>query len=239
MLEAYKLAFMAHVIPAAIKACTANNVPYQICCAQAALESGYGKKAAHYNFWGIKGSGDAGSQNWVSKEWKHGKYVIKTQQFAKFSSAEVAFDAYAKLVSSGEFFKGSTAFANDPAAFVAYLWGGGYASDPHYVTSVLGVCHTFAKHLPELNKLSDDKLNDYDVSRDEANDALSHLDDFKVKMSPVVRSAVNILGQYPIGPARRGARTRLFNVKTDEVADAKQNTTPAWLTAGALLLALI
>lgn len=240
MLEAYKLAFMAQVIPAAIKVCTPLGVPYQICCAQAALESGWGKAAAHYNYWGIKGSGDAGSQNWTSKEYKgdpqNGGYEPITAAFAKFSSPEAAFEAYAKMVSSGTFFNGSTAYAYDPSAFICYLWASGYASDPDYVATSIGVCRTFYNHLDELNQLSDSKLEEFDVTRAEADAAVAHMKDFDLHIAPAVKNTVAILKRVPIGKDRREMRDKIF--MTDKLLPPKQNVAPA-LAAGALLLWLV
>jgi len=242
MLEAYKLAFMAEVIPAAKKACAKYGVPYQICCAQAALESGWGKRAAYHNYFGIKGSGDAGTQNWATKEYtgtvkQGGGYGATKASFAKFSSAEVAFDSYAWLVSHGTMFEGSLDYAGNPAAYVAYIWAGGYASSPTYTETVIGVCHTFFKHLKELNKVPDKVLATYGVTREQADQAVALAPEFDLHIDKPVRSALNILRASPMGKPRRDMRSKIF--VADGVKEIKQKSTLPVISAAALVLALL
>lgn len=244
MLEAYKLAFMAEVIPAAKKACAQYGIPYQICCAQAALESGWGKRAAYHNYFGIKGSGDAGTQNWATKEYtgtakQGGGYGATKASFAKFSSAEAAFKAYAGLVANGTMFEGSLNYAGDPAAFTAYIWAGGYASAPTYTETVIGVCRTFFQRLKELNKVPDKVLATYGVTREQANEAIACAPDFDLRISKTLREALSILRNKPMGKQRREARAKIFTGSEITKVEIKQKSTVPTLSAAAILLALL
>lgn len=163
MLDTYKLAFMAEVVPAAKRACARYGVPYQVCCAQAAIDSGYGKCIAHYNFFGIRAKGDAGTQTWMTRGFtgsvSHGGYQSSVDTFAKFSSAEAAFDAYARLVAAGR------------------------QSYDQYLEAIVEVCQLFYKHLPELAMVSDKVLQTYGVTRADADAAMACAPDFNLQIA--------------------------------------------------------
>jgi flagellar protein FlgJ len=132
--------FVARMLPAAQRASEASGVPAQLIMAQAALESGWGKReirtpdgSTSYNVFGIK----------ADKSWKGPvvdasttEYVNgvaqKTQaSFRAYGSYEEAFSDYAK------FLVGNPRYANvlatrDPAEAAHGLQRAGYATDPQY-----------------------------------------------------------------------------------------------------------
>ena len=130
-------------IAAAKPVCEKNGVPYQMCVAQAALESGWGAAAPKFNHFGIKGEGSAGSQEFSSKEFLNGKWIQKKMKFAAYKSLEDAIQGYCTAMRNNPNFKYATEhFANDLGKFTTWIWGRGYATAPTYVQTVFGVVRT-------------------------------------------------------------------------------------------------
>ena len=98
--------------------CTALNmnqtlfIPPQVCTAQAWLESGEGKFAPHYNYFGLMG--------------KRG--------LLKFATQEEGLQAYRRTLENH--FTGAFRFY-DPKQFAKYVSTHGYATDPHYLAKIL------------------------------------------------------------------------------------------------------
>lgn len=162
--QAYRLDFLKAVLPAAATACPPTNVPPQVCVAQAALETGWGgaKKAVaqgltfqefgektHWNLFGIKGTGNAGTQVWPTKEYvgvkgKDGHYKVIDDNFAAYSSLSAGVQAHCRFFDGGFYKKAKVLFPKDPAWFLTWIWAGGYATEPEYVTRVVGVMQSIA-----------------------------------------------------------------------------------------------
>lgn len=120
------------------------GVPTQSVLAQAALESGWGKKtlkaesgADSYNLFNIK----AGS-NWtgqvVSKEvveYKSGLAVKSIEKFRVYDSYEESFADYARLISSSPRYTG--VLNQDAQGFATGLQQSGYATDPSYAGKIM------------------------------------------------------------------------------------------------------
>lgn len=120
--------------------CAKNGVPYQMCVTQAALESGWGAAAPHYNHFGIKGAGTAGSVLLQGKEYIGGKYVPMTMKFAAYNSLADAIQGYCDAVKANPKFKyANEHFSNDLAKYIMWIWGNGYATAPDYVNTFFGV----------------------------------------------------------------------------------------------------
>jgi len=142
-LAAKKMAWLESFMPAAYKVCAEYGVPPQVCVAQAALESGWGIAAGGYNYFGLKGKGTAGSSSWASNEFIDGQKVLKTSSFAKFLNMEDGIRGYCQAVTGNAWFKpAAQLYPNDPAKFVTWLWGSGYASGPNYSNTLVGVMRT-------------------------------------------------------------------------------------------------
>lgn len=156
-----KMAWLEQFMPAAERVCAQYGVPPQVCVAQAALESGWGKKAGGFNYFGMKGSGSAGSQSWATQEVKQGQKVAVTSKFAKFSSMDDALHAYCKMLTQNTNFKPAMErFSKDPARFVTWLWGMGYATALDYPHTLIGVMRTIyrATGNPTYDVHADPKL---------------------------------------------------------------------------------
>jgi len=137
---AKKKAWLDQFSADAKKVCTESGIPFQVCVTQAAYESGWGEKAPGFNYFGIKGSGDAGVQYFTATEYIGGVKVKKQMGFAKFSSIAAGIKGYCNMMNNNPRFKPAVEnFSNDPAAFFIWIWSAGYATYPDYVSTCLGV----------------------------------------------------------------------------------------------------
>jgi flagellar protein FlgJ len=120
--------------------CEKNKIPFQVCVTQAALESGWGAKAPGFNYFGIKGSGDAGTQYFTATEVVKGVKVKMKMGFAKFSSIDAGIQGYCNVMNNNQRFKPAVEnFSDDPVGFFIWIWSAGYATHPDYVNTCLGV----------------------------------------------------------------------------------------------------
>lgn len=138
--------FIQQMWPHAVDAAKSLGVPPQSLLAQAALESGWGKRELKnadgsntYNLFNIK----AGS-NWTGptitrevSEYKHGNMVKSTEKFRAYGSYDEAFSDYAKLISSNSRYSG--VLNQDAQGFAAGLQQGGFATDPAYANKIMRV----------------------------------------------------------------------------------------------------
>ncbi|HZG22909.1 MAG TPA: flagellar assembly peptidoglycan hydrolase FlgJ [Herbaspirillum sp.] len=118
-----------------------TGIPAKFMLAQAALETGWGKKeivardgrSAH-NLFGIKATG-----NWTGKvveattiEYINGKPQKRVEKFRAYDSYADAFKDYANLLRSNPRYEKVLASAQDAHGFAYGLQRAGYATDPHY-----------------------------------------------------------------------------------------------------------
>ncbi|MBB5392915.1 MULTISPECIES: flagellar assembly peptidoglycan hydrolase FlgJ [unclassified Herbaspirillum] len=118
-----------------------TGIPAKFMLAQAALETGWGKKeiisrdgrSAH-NLFGIKATG-----NWKGKvveattiEYINGKPQKRVEKFRAYDSYADAFRDYANLLRSNPRYEKVLASAQDAHGFAYGLQRAGYATDPHY-----------------------------------------------------------------------------------------------------------
>jgi len=118
-----------------------TGIPAKFMLAQAALETGWGKKeivtrdgrSAH-NLFGIKATG-----NWTGKvveattiEYINGKPQKRVEKFRAYDSYADAFKDYANLLRSNPRYEKVLASAQDAHGFAYGLQRAGYATDQHY-----------------------------------------------------------------------------------------------------------
>lgn len=128
-----------------------GGCPGNVAFAQAATESGYGQKMAS-NPWGVRGAGDAGSNYITTKEeFDPGDVkVLKDQKFAKYSSIKAAAAGYVRFTDGKSYRTGRAAYAvDDPAAWLLWLWGMGYATSSSYPATVVAVSRRVALQLDD------------------------------------------------------------------------------------------
>lgn len=168
-LNKYKKDFLINFKADAERVCPKYGVSPAVCVAQAILESGWGffrlrrlnkalkntkqsrlERKRGYNYFGIKGSGDAGVQVWKTKEYrgtkKDGKLVVIKDNFAKYSSRDAGIRAYCKFITKKRYAAAANVFINDPARYIVYIWGKGYATSINYPRKIVDVMNSIAYH---------------------------------------------------------------------------------------------
>ncbi len=132
--------FVSRLLPAAQRASQESGVPAQLIMAQAALESGWGRREirtddgrSSFNLFGIK----------ASKDWKGRVAEITTTEFVNgvaqktraafraYDSYEAAFSDYAKLIGNNPRYANVRAAKTADEAAIG-LQQSGYATDPQY-----------------------------------------------------------------------------------------------------------
>jgi peptidoglycan hydrolase FlgJ len=138
--QAHVEAFVSRMLPAAQRASEASGVPAQLIMAQAALESGWGKReirmedgSTSYNVFGIKAD-----RSWkgpvaetATTEFVNGAPQKTRAAFRAYGSYDEAFADYAKFLSNNPRYSGVVA-TRDPAEAAHGLQRAGYATDPEY-----------------------------------------------------------------------------------------------------------
>jgi flagellar protein FlgJ len=132
--------FVARLLPAAQRASLASGVPVQLIMAQAALESGWGRREIKgeggqttFNLFGIKAD-----KSWkgpvaqaTTTEHVHGKAEQTQASFRAYGSYDEAFADYARFLTRNPRYAGVRS-APDAAQAAHGLQRAGYASDPDY-----------------------------------------------------------------------------------------------------------
>jgi flagellar protein FlgJ len=138
--QAHVEAFVSRMLPAAQRASEASGVPAQLIMAQAALESGWGKReirmedgSTSFNVFGIKAD-----RSWkgpvaesATTEFVNGAPQKTRAAFRAYGSYDEAFADYAKFLSNNPRYAGVVA-TRDPAEAAHGLQRAGYATDPEY-----------------------------------------------------------------------------------------------------------
>lgn len=142
--------FLVRLAKPAQAASRASGVPAELMLAQAALETGWGRREIaasnggnSYNLFGIK----AGSQ-WhgptthiTTHEVVNGTRQRIRDEFRVYGSFEEAFTDYARLVTGNSRYAGVVK-AGSGAEAARALQRGGYATDPAYAAKLIAIMHT-------------------------------------------------------------------------------------------------
>lgn len=141
-------AFLVEMLPHAQQAAAKLGVAPDILLAQAALESGWGRKPLaksdggnSHNLFGIKaGAGWRGEvATALTSEFEHGRKVARVESFRAYPDYQAAFEDYARLLASQPRYRAALGVGNDEQAFAEALARGGYASDPAYADKLGGL----------------------------------------------------------------------------------------------------
>ena len=136
---------------AAEAASAASGIPAHFMLAQAALETGWGKReiigadgSASHNLFGIKaGASWTGPTVDVSTtEYLAGRPQKVVQRFRAYASDAASFADYARLMRSSPRYAAVSAAAGDAKAFANGLQKAGYATDPAYASKLGKVIDT-------------------------------------------------------------------------------------------------
>jgi flagellar protein FlgJ len=140
--------FVAALAPYAQTAARQLGVSVRSVLAQAALETGWGKRmprasngAASFNLFGIKagGSWDGRKVGVPTLEYENGVAVRKQAQFRAYDSPAQSFKDYANLLGSDPRYAGVRGHGDDVRGFAQALVRGGYATDPAYAAKVAAI----------------------------------------------------------------------------------------------------
>lgn len=162
-------AFVERLAAPAQAASQRSGVPAELILAQAALETGWGRREIataqggnSHNLFGIK----AGSQ-WrgattdvLTTEFVEGRAVKRVERFRAYPSYQAAFDDYARLIGNNPRYAGVLS-ADSPAQAARALQRGGYATDPAYADKLVAVMASIGPlpGRPQVALLGDNGVN--------------------------------------------------------------------------------
>ena len=136
---------------AAEAASAASGIPANFMLAQAALETGWGKReitgadgSASHNLFGIKaGAGWTGpTVDVTTTEYLAGRPQKVVQRFRAYASEAASFADYARLMTTSPRYAAVSAAGGDAKAFANGLQKAGYATDPAYASKLGKVIDT-------------------------------------------------------------------------------------------------
>lgn len=143
--------FVARHTEAARKAEAATGIPATFMVAQAAHETGWGRKdirmadgSTSFNLFGIKATGDwkGPVARITTTEYVNGQPRKTVQAFRAYSSYGESFADYAKLMTTSPRYRDVVARADDAKQFAQGLQRAGYATDPAYADKLGRVINT-------------------------------------------------------------------------------------------------
>ena len=143
--------FVQQLYPHAEKAAEAIGVNPEVLLAQAALETGWGKKLiqkqdgeSSFNLFNIK-AGKAWGGDFVTVptlEYRDGIAVKEHAAFRSYSSPEESFSDYVNLISENPRYERAIQNAEDPKRYVRELKRAGYATDPEYAEKIIEIMNS-------------------------------------------------------------------------------------------------
>jgi len=146
-----------------------TQIPAVAILAQAALESGWGKRDIGNNLFGVKyRKGDWGSQRVLTTEYADrpeaypekdvvsmdyipsiNKYKFKVyQKFADYPTPKEAFLAHSRLLLTDRY-KSALKWKDNPVRYLIAIWKAGYATDTNYDEKMKAMVKSIEKRLPE------------------------------------------------------------------------------------------
>ncbi|GHG69197.1 peptidoglycan hydrolase FlgJ [Alishewanella longhuensis] len=158
--------FIRSLLPAAKQAASALGLDPLALIAQAALETGWGKRMIKtaggdnsFNLFGIKAS-----RNWQGDtavvdtlEYRQGVARKEQAKFRAYSSPEQSLQDYTQFIGNSVRYQQAVAAAKEPAAYFSELQAAGYATDPNYAQKIMSVFNSsaFEQVRSELNSVKD------------------------------------------------------------------------------------
>lgn len=139
--------FIRKYAPHANRVAVAYGVPSIVTLAQAAWESGWGKKAPKFNFFGMTGTYNGNYQFLTTYEYVGGKKVKVQRKFRAYPTPTDAFADYARNLKSKEQFADAFAYKRDPEKFLYHIAENGYATDPNYYSNVMKIVRMIQKYV--------------------------------------------------------------------------------------------
>lgn len=149
-------AFISALWPHAQRAAADLGISPKVLLAQAALESGWGKRQIRtedgqpsFNLFGIKaGRSWTGERVQVSTlEYTGTVNERRRENFRAYDSLSEAFDDYVGLLKNNPRYRQALAAGEDQGAFADALQRAGYATDPRYAAKIKSILATRMAHL--------------------------------------------------------------------------------------------
>lgn len=140
--------FIETMRPHAERAAEQIGVSPDLLIAQAALETGWGKKVIKnsdgsnsHNLFGIKASHawEGDSVNVGSLEYRDGVAKKEVSAFRSYPSFTESFDDYVDFIKNQSRYEGAVENADDSKAYIKGLQQAGYATDPNYANKVMNI----------------------------------------------------------------------------------------------------
>ncbi|MFK8017255.1 MAG: glucosaminidase domain-containing protein [Gammaproteobacteria bacterium] len=140
--------FVQRLLPHARRAAKVLGIAPQFLLAQAALETGWGKRQiqtdggeSSHNLFGIKANdswtGDRARA--TTHEYEEGVASPVAADFRAYASEAESFDDYARLIGGSSRYHLALGRGRDGAAYFSALQKGGYATDPNYATKIMEI----------------------------------------------------------------------------------------------------
>lgn len=139
-------AFLDKYGAGAIRSMQSTGVPASVTLAQAILESGWGRSGLTrraFNFFGIKGTGPAGSLTVRTREVVNGRSIYINAAFKAYHNAAESFVDHGKMLRRLGRYAPCFRNRNNPEQFCRELQKAGYATDPHYATTLISIIHQY------------------------------------------------------------------------------------------------
>ncbi len=139
--------FASQVWPHAVEASRATGIPPQFLVAQAALESGWGKRefakadgSSAHNLFGIKAGKEWTGEtvDVTTTEYVNGQATQVVEKFRAYDSYEASFRDYANLLRNSSRY-GGVIGTQDGTEFARRLQEAGYATDPNYAEKLASI----------------------------------------------------------------------------------------------------
>ncbi len=132
-------AFIDSIAADAIRNQRETGVPASVTIAQAILESGWGRSELSRqanNFFGIKGTGPAGSVTMRTREVINGREIYVDAQFRRYHTPQESFADHARLFTQNRRYAEAMRHTHDAFRFAAEIHRAGYATDPEYTNKL-------------------------------------------------------------------------------------------------------
>lgn len=140
---------------AAIEAAEGTTIFPLTILSAAALESGYNGSylsSAHNNFFGVKKSSDWQGQTVTlpTNEVVNGKTIKVNAAFKSYATPLDSFKDYVKTLHKARYVNAGVLGAVTPEMQIQSVKDGGYATDPNYVSKVVGIMARIEQFMPVL-----------------------------------------------------------------------------------------
>lgn len=157
-----KKRFIAEFVPCAQQVCEIASLPWQVCVVQAYVESGWGYRnissPKHNNRWGIKAGrvySPATVKKFTAEFDENGKFKIRGT-FSSWPTMTAGIEGWITFMSRRRYRRPITwDFEDDPARFITWIWGKGYATAPYYVERYVKVSRKLALKLNDMSLVSE------------------------------------------------------------------------------------